>query len=84
MKAKKDPNMPSMSPNSEFNEPQFHPTPTYNHYMGNFTATMMPNGYQAPPPMPIQSQSYPHAQNSAHHHHFQPTPGYDPIRRYDY
>lgn len=80
MKAKRDPNMPSMSPNSDFNEPQFHPAPPYNHqYMGNFTATMMPNGYQIPPQKPVQPQPYPHAQNTNHHPHFQPTPGYDSI-----
>lgn len=70
MKAKKDPSMQTLSPNSEFNDTQFHQVPARNHYIGNFTA--MPNSYQSPPTMPMQMQPYPHE----HHHHFQSTAGY--------
>lgn len=70
MKAKKDPNMPSPSPNSEFNETQFHPaTQPYNHYMGDFKATMMPNHYQMPPQVPLPNPTYPHFHNNYNHHH---------------
>lgn len=38
MKAKK-PNMPSISPGSEFSDAQFHQVPGHNQYMGDFNAS---------------------------------------------
>lgn len=87
MKAKKDPNMLSMSPNSEYNETQFHQVPVHNQYIGNFTT--MPNPYQAPPTMQMQAQPFSHMHNNDHHHHFQSTGYVDSLpvqssRRFEY
>ena len=61
MKAKKDPNMMSMSPNSEYSDStaQFHQVPTHNAYMGNFT--MMPNNYSVLTSNPMQQNNYQYA-----------------------
>lgn len=74
MKAKKDPNILSMSPNSEFSDsaPQFHQVPTHqNAYMGNFT--MMPNNYPVSASNPMHGQHYPHMQNN---HQYAAATGY--------
>lgn len=85
MKAKKDPNMMSLSPNSEYSDStsQFHQVPAHNAYMGNFT--MMSNNYPIPTNMPMQP--YSHVQNN---HQYAVPAGYigaqvpPPSRGYSY
>lgn len=54
MKAKKDPNTMSLSPQSDFSESaHFHQPPNGHHYVGNFTASMIPNSFATTPPSPV-------------------------------
>lgn len=53
MKAKKDPNALSLSPQSDFSESaHYQQAPNGHHYVANFTASMIPNSFTPTPPPP--------------------------------
>lgn len=73
MKAKKDPHTMSLSPQSDFSESAHYYQPPTGQFVGNFTASMIPNSFAPTPPSPMHSMNNVHApcdlQSTQHYQH---------------